>query len=307
MKASYWSGYLTLVVLLGCKQLSEYSTDTKAYTSRREDEVILCAPGSPADTTGTAQGKNGHLNGTSLQSELNIIVDGFKIIPLLGSGSWASFIPHRDSAWVSGDIIINENDLAVVHTELAAQGFTIKDAHRYGSRNGSILLFLHIDGFGDSTILAKKVNTLYARLESLVSRNPEKRKVIRVGSGLNIARLDSILSCKGEAAGGLYKHTISRPDVLRNYGIPLGSHVEFNTWAAWQGTDEKAVVAGDFMILQEEVAPVAKALAENGFEIIYNHLVHEEPGIFSLHYLGFGNAEKLANGLKTALDQQATK
>jgi hypothetical protein len=35
--------------------------------------------------------------------------------------------------------------------------------------------------------------------------------------------------------------------------------------------------------------------------------VHEEPSIFSLHYVNFGKAEKLAQGLKAALDQQESK
>jgi hypothetical protein len=32
-------------------------------------------------------------------------------------------------------------------------------------------------------------------------------------------------------------------------------------------------------------------------------MVHEEPKIFFLHYWGVGNAEKLANGLKAAMDK----
>lgn len=79
----------------------------------------------------------------------------------------------------------------------------------------------------------------------------------------------------------------------------------FNTWAAWQGTPEKAAVAGDFAMLMDEVAPVIKALVENGIEVVavHNHMVHEEPAIFFLHYWGVGPAEKLAKGLRAALDQ----
>ncbi len=38
----------------------------------------------------------------------------------------------------------------------------------------------------------------------------------------------------------------------------------FNTWAAFQGTPDKAAVAGDFTMLEDEVAPVIKAFIENG-------------------------------------------
>ncbi|MEC5146307.1 DUF1259 domain-containing protein [Chitinophaga sp. 212800010-3] len=44
---------------------------------------------------------------------------------------------------------------------------------------------------------------------------------------------------------------------------------------------------------------------ENGIEVVavHNHMVHEQPRIFFLHYWGTGTAEKLAKGLKAALNQ----
>lgn len=67
----------------------------------------------------------------------------------------------------------------------------------------------------------------------------------------------------------------------------------------------KAAVAGDFTMLADEVAPVIKALIENNIEVgaLHNHMVHEKPRIFFLHYWGVGPAEQLATGLKAALDQ----
>jgi hypothetical protein len=58
-------------------------------------------------------------------------------------------------------------------------------------------------------------------------------------------------------------------------------------------------------MLEDEVASVIKALVENGIEVVavHNHMVHEEPRVFFLHYWGTGNAEQLARGLRAALDQ----
>ena len=83
----------------------------------------------------------------------------------------------------------------------------------------------------------------------------------------------------------------------------------FNTWAAWQGTAEHAAVCGDFTMLEEEVAPVIKALVENGIEVVavHNHMVHEKPKIFFLHYWGVGAEEQLAKGLKAALNETGNK
>ena len=58
-------------------------------------------------------------------------------------------------------------------------------------------------------------------------------------------------------------------------------------------------------MLENEVAGVIKTLVENGIEVVavHNHMVHEQPKIFFLHYWGIGNAEQLAKGLRAALDQ----
>src|SRR6185436_18758247 len=105
---------------------------------------------------------------------------------------------------------------------------------------------------------------------------------------------------------GVYKYTIGRPDVaLTEHGIAVTSFLGFNTWAAFQGTPDRAAVAGDFTMLESEVAAVIKTLVENGIEVVavHNHMVHEKPRIFFLHYWGVGNAQQLAIGLKAALNQ----
>ena len=109
---------------------------------------------------------------------------------------------------------------------------------------------------------------------------------------------------------GVYKYTIGRPDVkLTEHGTPITTFLGFNTWAAFQGTPAKAAVAGDFTMLENEVEPVLKALIENGIEVValHNHMVHEQPRIFFLHYWGVGPAEQLAKGLRAALNQTGKK
>lgn len=100
--------------------------------------------------------------------------------------------------------------------------------------------------------------------------------------------------------------TIGRPDVdLRNRGVMVTTAMGFNTWASWQGTPEVAAVAGDFAMLEDEVEPVIEALVEHGIEVVavHNHMAHEEPRTFFLHYWGTGPAEELARGIRAALDR----
>ena len=78
-----------------------------------------------------------------------------------------------------------------------------------------------------------------------------------------------------------------------------------NTWAAFTGTDADAMVAGDVAMLEGEVTPVLKALRANGIEVvaIHHHMTDVKPAVIFLHYFGRGSAEKLARGVRAAVDQ----
>ena len=90
------------------------------------------------------------------------------------------------------------------------------------------------------------------------------------------------------------------------HGSPVTTQMGVNTWAAFAGSDEAAVVDGDFAMIENEVQPVLKALRKAGIQIvaIHNHMTHERPQYIFLHYWGKGSAESLATALHSALDAQ---
>lgn len=250
--------------------------------------------------------KDGEYKVTVPQNDLNVVVDGFKIIPPMGLGSWAAFTSAEDGAMIMGDIVVTETDLKPVQQEIIHQGLTVTAIHNHFLRDEPHVMYMHIGGMGSEEKLAQGVKAVFEKVKEVRGMNPADGSKDPVGFSLDTARLNRILGSRGEMARGVYKHTIGRPDVdLKDHNAKVTSFLGFNTWAAWQGTPEKAAVAGDFTMLENEVAPVVKALVENGIEVVavHNHMVHEEPRIFFLHYWGVGPAEKLATGLKAALDQ----
>jgi hypothetical protein len=78
-----------------------------------------------------------------------------------------------------------------------------------------------------------------------------------------------------------------------------------NTWAAFAGSDERAVVDGDFAMLEDELQPVLKALRAANIDVvaIHNHMTGDNPRIMFLHYWGIGPTETLAQTLRAALDK----
>ena len=95
-----------------CNQRSETVAGSDPANSSRD--TIACPPGgSKLDISKIEQitgmkgvEKNGDYKITVPQNDLHIVVDGFKIIPPMGLGSWAAFAPCGDSAMVMGDIIL---------------------------------------------------------------------------------------------------------------------------------------------------------------------------------------------------------
>jgi hypothetical protein len=228
----------------------------------------------------------------------------------MGLGSWAAFTSGRDGAMVMGDIVVTETDLKAVQQEVIGQGLTVTAIHNHFVRDKPHVMYMHIGGMGSEEKLAEGVRAVLEKVKEVRGINPADGSKDPVEFSLDTVSLNRILGSTGEMSRGVYKHTIGRPDVdLEEHNSNVTSFLGFNTWAAWQGTPEKAAVAGDFAMLENEVGPVIKSLVENGIEVVavHNHMVHEEPRIFFLHYWGVGPVEKLITGLRAALDQTGKK
>ena len=230
----------------------------------------------------------------------------------MGLGTWVAFTPTKNGVMVMGDIVVTDTDLGPVQQEIIKQGLTSTAIHNHFVRNHPNIMYMHMGGSGSTEVMAQKAKAVLDKVKEIRGGDPSKGTASSesVENTLDTKRLDEILGYKAEMSKGVYKYTIGRPDVkLTEHSVPVSTFLGFNTWAAFQGTPDKAAVAGDFTMLENEVEPVLKALIENGIEVValHNHMVHEQPRIFFLHYWGIGNAEQLAKGLRAALNQTGKK
>ena len=87
-------------------------------------------------------------------------------------------------------------------------------------------------------------------------------------------------------------------------GCEVGKEMGVNTWAAFYGTDDDALVDGDFAVFAGELQGVLKSLRGAGINIvaIHSHMEGDDPKVLFLHYWGRGRATDLAKALKAALD-----
>ena len=144
------------------------------------------------------------------QNDLDVEVDGFKIIPPMGLGTWIAFTPAKEGAMIMGDIILTENDLKPVQQEVIRQGLTISAIHNHFVRNHPNILYMHIGGSGKTDDMARKAKAVLDKVAESRGHNPASGSVADVPYSLDTKKLDDILGSKGEMSKGVYKYTITR-------------------------------------------------------------------------------------------------
>ena len=122
--------------------------------------------------------------------------------------------------------------------------------------------------------------------------------------GLDTTKIDQALGRPGQKIGDVYKVGFPRTDLhVSVHGLAIKPGLALGSWAAFTGTDDKAMVMGDLVLLEDELNPVMEKLRSAGFEIsaVHNHLINETPHVMYMHYMGHGAASQLAASLRAAL------
>jgi biopolymer transport protein ExbD len=245
---------------------------------------------------------------SSPRDDLNVQAAGVSITPPLGLTSWAAFKKTGDQAMVMvmGDIVMTEDQVNSVMDAALNNGLEVTALHNHFFWDKPKVMFMHIGGMANEEALASAVGKVFATLKSTI-KNPPKVPSASINpsrSDLNTKKIAETIGTAGELNKGVYKITIGRSTKM--HGFEMGKAMGVNTWAAFAGTDQSAVVDGDFAMLEDELQGVLKALRQNGINVvaIHNHMTHEVPRIIFLHYWGIGTAANLAKGVKAALNTQ---
>jgi len=105
--------------------------------------------------------------------------------------------------------------------------------------------------------------------------------------------------------GGVIRFNMPRKDLHVTFGgIEIKPGLALGGWAAFHYVGKNdAMVMGDLVLTEEEVAPVMKSLEDGGVEItaLHNHLIGESPRILYIHMGGHGDPVKMARTIKQAI------
>ena len=244
------------------------------------------------------------------RNDLKVTIDGWAVHPFMGLTSWAAFTSHGGHVMVMGDLTLAEDEVNPVMSVALDNGLEVTALHNHFLFDRPKIMYMHIGATGDLKQLAGAVRNAINKVREIRAANPVPVSsfpgpAIAEKSSITPAPIEAILGAKGQAQGGMYKVSIGRE--AKAHGQPVGNQMGVNTWAAFAGSDDSAVVDGDFAMLADELQPVLRALRGAGINIvaIHNHMTHEEPTYYFLHYWGKGKAADLARAVKSALSVQS--
>ena len=240
------------------------------------------------------------------RADLAVTVAGVKLTPPLGLTSWAAFQQMGPQTMVMGDLVLLEDQVNPVMSVALTNGLEVTALHNHFFWDTPKVMFMHIGGMGSEETLAGAVGKVFATIKETSGGKGTvpHAELDPAKTSLDPKPLEEILGVKGQMANGVYKVTIGRTTNM--HGHAVGNTMGVNTWAAFVGSDDTAVVDGDFAMLESELQPVLKALRGAGINIvaIHQHMTMEAPRVVFLHYWGIGPTRALATGLKAALATQ---
>jgi len=259
---------------------------------------------------GTWSAAEGVFKVTSARTDVKIAVDGWTMPPFMGLGSWAAFTEAKmGGVMVMGDTVLFQDEVNPVMSAALDNGLSVTALHNHFFYDEPKVYFMHIGGEGSAEKLAAAVRKVWDKIKETRAANPQPTTTfgsapLPAQNSITGKTIDDIVGVKGQANNGMFKVVIGRTAKMMD--TEVGKEMGVNTWAAFAGTDDNAVVDGDFAVLEDELQPVLKSLRHDGINIvaIHSHMTHENPRILFLHYWGRGKTADVATALKAALATQ---
>ena len=258
-------------------------------------------------------GKKGMVQGgvykiTFPRSDLKVKVNNFAVAPGLALTSWIGFIKMSDGSMMMGDDAMMMGDLVLLDTEepkvvakLIAEGLGITAIHNHLVNESPNIKYIHFSGKGDAKKLAGKIKSVLSLTGTPLTPPPSQQNI----TSPDWSKVEAILGNTGKHNGVLLQYSFPRKEKLMESGMEMPPAIGMATAINFQMDGSKAGITGDFVLLADEVNPVIKALTENGITVtaLHNHMLYDEPRLFMVHFWAVDDPEKLAKGLKEALNQ----
>ncbi len=251
--------------------------------------------------------KEGVYKVTFPRSDVKVSVDGWTMPPFMGLGTWAAFTKGSNTeAMVMGDTVLFEDEVNPAMSVALENGLSVTALHNHFLFDHPKVYFMHIEGQGTTDELAAAVRKVYDKIKQIRANDPQPKDSFGVAAlpeknSISPGPLNDIFKLSGEVKDGMVKFTIGHSATM--HGVKIDNAMGVNTWMAFAGSDDNAIVDGDFAVTEDQLQAALKAVRAGGINIvaIHSHMTHEQPRILFFHYWGRGLAKQLAEAIQGAL------
>jgi hypothetical protein len=207
-----------------------------------------------------------------------------------------------------GDLVLTEEEVGPVMRTLQQGGVEQTALHNHLLMESPRVMYMHIAAHGDAAKMATAIRSALAATGTPLG--PPAAAATPSAAGLDTAGIARTLGYSGKLNGVVYQVSVPRHDRITARGHPVPPSMGVATAINFQPTaDGKVAITGDFVLRGREVNPVIRALQTHGIQptAIHSHMLDEEPRLFFMHFWATGDAVRLAEGLRAALDETAAK
>ncbi|MGZ4959516.1 MAG: DUF1259 domain-containing protein [Methylomonas sp.] len=213
------------------------------------------------------------------RADLKVTVAGVHMTPPKGLASWVGFMKSGLVTMVMGDLVLLEDQVAPVMDVALANALEITALHNHFLWDNPRIMFMHIAAKrGPGAVCHGGRQGILPKSRKLGGKGVMPRmKIDTAKSKLSTDKMNAEFDVKGEINGGVYKATWGRTAQLHETKVE--GAIGVNTWAAFAGNDDKALVDGDFVVHEDELQSVLKPLRAANIHImaIHQHMIASSP------------------------------
>ena len=240
------------------------------------------------------------------RNDVKVSVDSWTMPAFMGLGTWAAFTGTTEKALMMGDTVLFEDEVNPVMPAALDNGLSVTALHNHFFFDQPKVYFMHIEGMDKIDNVAGAVRKVYDKIKEIRAADPKPKatfgqKPLPGKNSITVGPLNEIFGLTGEVKDGMVKFSLGHKAKMD--GFDIGNDIGVNTWAAFAGTDDDAVVDGDFAVEEDQLQTALKSLRRDRINIvaIHTHMTNEEPRILFFHYWGRGKAKDLARSIEDAL------
>ena len=237
--------------------------------------------------------------------DLKVKVGDFNVAPGLALGTWVGIIDMGGHSMMMGDLVLTDAEVPQAINKLMEENLEITAIHNHLINETPAIKYIHYHGEGDAVKLAREIKAVLAVTATPLMAPSQTNQTQKI----DWSKVTAVLGTTGKQNGSLLQYSFARNEKLTESGMEMPPSMGMATAINFQINGDKAAITGDFVLLPDEVNLVIKALTENGImpTAVHSHMLHDEPRLFMMHFWAVDDPEKLAKGLKAALDKTNSK